>query len=113
MRILQTVAIIALACVAAAQDKVELTRQYKAGAVQKYKLVAKIAGPDVEIKGTVEVKTTKAEKEKVEAEFKCSDFSHSENGSAFGADGPPSLTTKLDKYGMPEVLEVSNNGAVF
>jgi hypothetical protein len=117
MRILQTIAIIALACIAAAQtsEKLSLARQFKEGASHKYRIVAKFGqdGQDAEIKGVVEAKTKTTKEGKAQTDFKCSDFSQIVNGSQGSEEAPAGLTTALDKHNMPEALIVRDGGSMY
>lgn len=120
MRILPTIALIALACIAAAQDsavassKVDITRKYKTGAVHKYRLVAKIVqGADMVLKGVIETKVAKElEKGKADLDVKCLEFSQSANGQE-GGDPPENGTATFDVNGMPKGLHVDNNSAIY
>jgi hypothetical protein len=113
MRILLTIAAIALAGFAVSQDKADLSPRQKLAAIAKYRLVAKIADRE-EIKGTVETKIAKAKDNKpTEAEWKVSDMLQVRDGIDNGGDAPEPLLAKLDKHGLPEALSVKGNGAFY
>ncbi|MBC8064582.1 MAG: hypothetical protein H7Y17_07115 [Chlorobia bacterium] len=115
MRTLLTIAAIALACIAATQiaEKVNLTSKQAVGSVAKYKIAAKIAD-QFEIKGTVECKVSKIDKgAPTEIDWKCTEFVQSMDGTAGPEGPPPALLAKVDKFGLPETLDVKENGAVY
>lgn len=115
MRTLLTIAAIALACIAVTQiaEKVNLTSKQAVASMAKYKIAAKIAD-QFEIKGTVECKVSKSEKgTPTEVDWKCTELVQSMDGTP-GTESPPAgLLAKIDKFGLPESLDVRENAAVY
>ena len=115
MRILQTTALIALACIAAAQDteKLNLTRQFKEGSVHKYKIAVQVEdGQGLDLKGTLEAKDGKSDKDgKSQVDFKVSDFSMTGGGGDGTAPAPAKHL--IDKQNMPETISVDGDGPIF
>lgn len=113
MRILLSIATIALAGFAMSQDKADLSPRHKLAATAKYQVAVKI-DDRMEMKGLLETKISKVkESQPTEAEWKVSQASQVMNGNTVGSVAPETLLTKLDKQGLPEILSVANNGAYY